>query len=196
MLVITVANQKGGVGKSTLTALLALSFKSKLNLKTGVVDTDPQLSLYNNLNNSDLGIKVYKHALVTFIKDIDEYKKENIEILLVDNLPSTDANIFKLFKISDLTIVPTGASLLDITATMNTIELLTSLQVNYRVVFNNIKNMNDLKEIKDYFTQQDVSAIEHYLYSRVAYSRLFKNNCIIDDAKAQEELHQLITAFA
>ena len=43
--IITLAHQKGGVGKSTLTFNLAMSFQEHLN--TCIVDTDPQGSLTN-----------------------------------------------------------------------------------------------------------------------------------------------------
>lgn len=43
--VVVVANQKGGVGKSTLTFNLQYEFSMKLKLKTLVIDFDPQATL-------------------------------------------------------------------------------------------------------------------------------------------------------
>ena len=43
--VITVAQQKGGTGKTTLVVQLALSFIKFHNLKVAIIDTDPQGSL-------------------------------------------------------------------------------------------------------------------------------------------------------
>jgi len=43
--VITIAQQKGGTGKTTLAVHLALAFIKYHNLKIAIIDTDPQGSL-------------------------------------------------------------------------------------------------------------------------------------------------------
>jgi len=43
--VITIAQQKGGTGKTTLSVHLALAFIKYHNLKVAIIDTDPQGSL-------------------------------------------------------------------------------------------------------------------------------------------------------
>ena len=43
--VITIAQQKGGTGKTTLAVHLALAFVKYPNLKVVIIDTDPQGSL-------------------------------------------------------------------------------------------------------------------------------------------------------
>ena len=43
--VITIAQQKGGTGKTTLAVNLALAFIKYHNLKVAIIDTDPQGSL-------------------------------------------------------------------------------------------------------------------------------------------------------
>ena len=43
--VITIAQQKGGTGKTTLAVHLALAFIKYHNLKVAIIDTDPQGSL-------------------------------------------------------------------------------------------------------------------------------------------------------
>ena len=43
--VITIAQQKGGSGKTTIAANLATVFSLKNNLRTTILDTDPQGSL-------------------------------------------------------------------------------------------------------------------------------------------------------
>ena len=47
--VITISQQKGGTGKTTLAVHLAMGFIKYHNFKVAVVDTDPQGSLGNGL---------------------------------------------------------------------------------------------------------------------------------------------------
>ena len=47
--VITISQQKGGTGKTTLAVHLALSFIKHHSFKVGIIDTDPQEVLENGL---------------------------------------------------------------------------------------------------------------------------------------------------
>ncbi len=197
MKVITIANQKGGVGKSTLTTLLSLQLKRKC--KVCVIDTDPQQSLFKSISNINkiLGkeeLHVYKSSIDNCIEALKQYNQ--FDVAVIDTMPSTDVNILDLLSNSILTIVPTGVSTLDINAFLNTIKLLKAIKSNYRVVFNNVKNINDLNKVKDFLVAKDIVSevyiTQAYLWSRVAYSRLFENNLIIEDTKAKDELNYLI----
>lgn len=197
MKIITVANQKGGVGKSTLTTLLALQLKNKC--KVCVVDTDPQQSLFKSINNINniLGkevLSVYKSSIDQCLETVKQYDK--FDVAVVDTMPSTDVNILDLLTSTLLTVVPTGVSTLDINAFLNTIKLLKAIKSNYRVVFNNVKNINDLNKVRDFLITKNIVDETHitqaYLWSRVAYSRLFENNLMLEDVKAKEELNYLM----
>lgn len=197
MKIITVANQKGGVGKSTLATLLALQLKKKC--KVCVVDTDPQQSLFKSINNINniLGtevLSVYKSSIEKCLETIKQYNK--FDVAVVDTMPSTDVNILDLLTNTLLTVVPTGVSTLDINAFLNTIKLLKAIKSNYRVVFNNVKNINDLNKVRDFLITKNIvdetRITQAYLWSRVAYSRLFENNLMLEDTKAKEELNYLM----
>lgn len=188
-MLLTIANQKGGVGKTTVTTLLAIELKNKY--KIAVVDTDPQSSLFNNVSIiPNHNIAIFKQNISDFVNNISLYKE--YDIILVDTLPTTDINIVNLFIISNFVIIPSGANQLDITACLNTIKVLKSINKQYKIIFNNIKNLNDFQEIKNYLEKENIQVAHNYLLSRVAYSRLFKNHLIINDFKAQTELHNLI----
>lgn len=75
--VITVANFKGGVGKSTLTEILSYIFSERKNKKVLVIDTDPQANVTDKLFR-------------TFNKDVSELPGE--EDRLMGAIEQTDLN--------------------------------------------------------------------------------------------------------
>ena len=80
-IIFTVANQKGGVGKSTLTALFSMAFVRDKKKKVGIVDTDPQKSLYKLMSQTEAPIKFFSYDLESFVAmEIDK----NHELSSVD----------------------------------------------------------------------------------------------------------------
>lgn len=108
--IFTIANRKGGVGKTTLATNLAVALSNKG--KTLLVDTDDQKSAYNwneyrqeKLNS----ISVIENLGKTLQPLNDEY-----EFILID-IAGRDSEVFReALLISDKLIVPTQASILDL----------------------------------------------------------------------------------
>lgn len=174
MKIITVANQKGGVGKSTMTALLALRLKDKY--KVCILDTDPQQSLFKGINNINKALD--KEFISIFSSSVDKSIEtlqalQQFDVALVDTMPSTDVNILDLFSNSVLTVVPTGVSTLDINAFLNTIKVLKTIKANYRVVFNNVKNLNDLNKVKNFLIEKNIVD-----KANISQSHLFFKSCL------------------
>ena len=108
--IFTIANRKGGVGKTTLATNLAVALSNKG--KTLLIDTDDQKSAYNwnecrqeKLNS----ISVIDNLGKTLQPLNDEY-----EFILID-IAGRDSEVFReALLISDKLIVPTQASILDL----------------------------------------------------------------------------------
>lgn len=116
--IILITHQKGGVGKSTLVANLALNLAK--NAVVAIVDLDHQGSLIS-LQGQFENIQIY--PATTMISDL---KDINANFLLLDSPPYLLENTVELAKISDVIIVPTKASLLDIIAISRTLDILIS----------------------------------------------------------------------
>ncbi|TXH79211.1 MAG: ParA family protein [Thiothrix sp.] len=187
--IITLAHQKGGVGKSTLTFNLAMSFQEHLN--TCIVDTDPQGSLANLSDELD-GVTIVQETLVSRIKNL------NFEIIFIDTPPYLTNQLSELFAISDLVLVPTKAGIFDAMAIRATLHLIKECQIKnpnlkYGVVLNMLKHRSGLvPEALGLLNRFDAFILKTMIYDRAAYARsAVLGRLGNDDPKASTELNQL-----
>lgn len=109
-IIFTIANRKGGVGKTTLATNLAVALSNKG--KTLLVDADDQRSAYNwNEYRTD---KLNSIAVLENLSDTLEPLNNDYDFILID-VAGRDSQIFReALLISDKLIVPTQASILDL----------------------------------------------------------------------------------
>ena len=90
--VITIAQQKGGTGKTTLAVNLALAFIKFHNLKVAIIDTDPQGSLgkwyiirsEKNISNNNL---TFKTASLWGAQYESKILKQDHDVIIIDTPP-------------------------------------------------------------------------------------------------------------
>ncbi|KAA6437914.1 ParA family protein, partial [Dyadobacter flavalbus] len=88
--IITIAHQKGGVGKSTLALNLAICFQEELSV--ALVDIDVQGSIADLKNDfSDLSIITEDQ--------FDQIQKLSYDLIVVDTPPYLSSRLPELFKI-------------------------------------------------------------------------------------------------
>jgi chromosome partitioning protein len=111
-MIILFANQKGGVGKSTLAVLFSNFAVQKRKRKVKVFDMDFQQSLYNKYLNSDQleNEKLYEVELSSIpgFKSIHKKAAQDAKVLTVIDLAGKmdDDNLVQVFKESELIICP------------------------------------------------------------------------------------------
>src|ERR1700759_4893823 len=113
--IITIAHQKGGVGKSTMAINLALCFQDQL--KVGLVDSDLQGSIYH-VKDDFPGLDI---LLAENVRDIP---KLDYDLIIVDTPPYLSNKLTDLFLISDFVLVPTKAGFFDVMAIRATLALM------------------------------------------------------------------------
>jgi len=129
-IIIAVAHQKGGVGKSTIAANLAAYFRTQ-GANSAIVDADIQGSITNLVetygeDNVYGSIKlVPRHEY----NDFSDLQKRQEDILFIDTPPYLSTDLDEIFLISDYVLVPTKISPLDMLAIEATIELLDKLSI-------------------------------------------------------------------
>ncbi len=145
MAVITFATQKGGAGKSTLTALLANTLSQNHNRKVLVIDCDLQASLTHlrdlQINEDPNAAFSYelKQCAITKLQDMCVRHRDEYDDILVDIpglLYSPDGNagqIQKFMYICDIVLIPIRASVFDYDSSVLFYKHLAAVQKTKRV---------------------------------------------------------------
>ena len=125
--VIAILNQKGGVGKTTISTNLAVAIQ-KDNKKILLIDSDPQGSLrdWNQANEGKL-IHVVGLDRETLAKDI-EGVKHGYDIVIIDGAPQSSKLAGAAVKAADLVIIPVTPSPYDVWACSDLVEIIQARQ--------------------------------------------------------------------
>ena len=126
--VITIAQQKGGTGKTTLAVNLALAFIKYHNLKVAIIDTDPQGSLgkwfmirsEKNISNNNL---TFKTASLWGAQYESKILKQEHDIIIIDTPPKIESDARPSIEAADLVLIPVAPSPVDFWATEPIIEI-------------------------------------------------------------------------
>ena len=118
--VLAFASRKGGSGKSTLTAHLAVHVH-RPSRPCLLIDDDPQgsLTLWNELRGNDaLPIKSVKRGIGDIIK---KAKRNNVEWVFIDTAPNVSPSVIEAIEAATLVIIPCRPGLFDLDAVQETI---------------------------------------------------------------------------
>jgi chromosome partitioning protein len=135
---IASAAAKGGPGKTTLVCGLAIAaMLDILGLRVGIIDLDPQGSLtlwWNSRGQPQpLLIDLKGRPLAAVVREL---RRTDLDLLFLDCPPGFSSVLREAILVSDLVLIPTGASVLDLTAVTSTAKMAVSAGVPYRFVLN------------------------------------------------------------
>lgn len=189
--IICIANQKGGVGKSTLSLSLASCFKT--NLKVGIVDIDLQGSL-SAMNLMADGITV-----VPYDKSLKWVTDHLHDIIIVDTPPYLSSILPDIFAMSDFILIPTKAGFFDLMAIKSTIALVNEArkknsELKSGIVFNMVKHNSSIsEELKNVMENESIPILKSIITERISYTRSVINGGIFNsnDDKAKNEIVSL-----
>jgi len=141
--VITIAQQKGGAGKTTVAAHIAVALSQKGN-RVAVIDIDPQgsLSYWHSLREKKLG-EGYTGLIFNSLSgwrvasEISRLKKQ-CDFIIVDSPPHTETEARTAIRSADLVVVPVQPSPTDLWATQATLSLAKAEKVPVKVLMNRV----------------------------------------------------------
>ena len=141
--VISLTNQKGGSGKTTLSANLAVLW-SNSGYKVAVIDADAQNSLTYWLEarkkyygEDDIGITSYNFDVRNLKEEIKQIKRK-YNFIIIDSPPSITFETIQIIKASDRVFVPVQPSPLDLMATVPFINLVKQEKKNPIIFLNRV----------------------------------------------------------
>ena len=140
--VVTVAQQKGGAGKTTLVIQLATALRA-LGRRVALIDIDPQGSLTGWMRlreHRQRDAPELRFAMIGGWRlgvEIDRLKRD-ADVILVDTPPHTEIDAKAAVRGADLVLVPVQPSSLDVWASQATVELATKEKRRTALLLNRV----------------------------------------------------------
>jgi chromosome partitioning protein len=150
--IITIAQQKGGAGKTTMAAHLAVAWSASGRRRVAIIDIDPQGSLtqWHKVREQRMG---EGNTSLTFAaisgwrvrSEIDRLARTH-DIIIIDSPPHTDAEARTAIRAADLVVIPLQPSPMDVWATGATINICKQERVPVKMVLNRVHPQAKLTE--------------------------------------------------
>jgi chromosome partitioning protein len=173
--VITVAQHKGGAGKTTLTVQLAAALYND-GATVLVIDVDPQGSTteWHKARTVTLGRKNKIALLQTqgwkMMREIPRLSKE-FDYILIDTPPHAESESSIAIRLADLVIVPVQPSPLDVWACAPTLKIILSEKRPLMLVMNRVPPKSNLNgTIMEKLSGMGIQVAKQSLGNRVVFA--------------------------
>ena len=199
--VITISQQKGGSGKTTLAVHLALAFIKYHNLKVAIIDTDPQGSLgkwfmirtEKKISNDNL---TFKTASLWGAQYEAKALKNDHDIVIIDTPPKIESDARPSIESADLVLIPITASHVDFWATGAIVEIAKKANKKILIQINSSSQRSKLiSKTNDFIKSLNLSATKTIIGNRQIFAAsMGEGKTAVEKQKksnAVEEIKQL-----
>ncbi len=174
--VITISQQKGGSGKTTIAVHLALAFIKYHNLKVAVIDTDPQGSLgkwfmirtERKISNDNL---TFKTASLWGAQYESKSLKKDHDIVIIDTPPKIESDARPSIESADLVLIPVSASHVDFWATGAIVDIAKKANKKILIQINRSSQRSKLiSKTNDFIKSLNLSATKTIIGNRQIFA--------------------------
>jgi chromosome partitioning protein len=198
--VIAVAQQKGGAGKSTVAANLAVAF-AQAGLRVALLDTDPQQSLARWWEERALHAKTAALSFEALAgwripAAIDRLKRSQ-HIVILDTAPHAETEARMAVRFADLVLLPMQPSAADLWASDATLNMAAAEKRRAVVVLNRVPASGKLAQrIEAELAQRGVAVLGPRLGNRAAYASAFMSGLAVCEAGPRTQAAAELRALA
>lgn len=190
--VLTIAQQKGGSGKTTIAAHIAVCLIQN-GAKVALVDIDPQgsLSYWHKLRTQqkqDQNLEFIVSAgwrLESVVRGL----KGKCDYIIIDAPPHTDIEAKTAIRVADLLVIPMQPSPTDLWATKATLEFAESENIVTKILLNRfVANSKTASVVIESFSNSfGTSMLKSSLGNRVAFSNCFLTGCTVTETTPKSQ---------
>ncbi len=172
--IIAVAQQKGGAGKTTIAAQLAVAWSADRSV--ALMDIDPQSSL-----TAWHGLRIAndKNVPEIHLSDVSGWRvgteldrlRGGYDIVLIDCPPHAETETKNAMRAADLVVIPVQPSPMDVWATTPTASFAKDQGTDVRLVLNRVPPRSRLVEtVQGFLKKDDLALTTATLGNRVAFA--------------------------
>ncbi len=166
--VITIAHQKGGVGKSTISLNLAVELSKKYPVSVIDLDYQKSISIFNE-NRKDAGLKPLNIIPIENKKELMDVIDHTEGIVLIDS-GGFDSDLNRIAILgADIVITPLSNNLIEIYG----LEAFKKILIELREARNDLKSNILLNNVNPQATKS-IQELQEYINSNKEYFNIFK----------------------
>ncbi len=200
--IITVAQQKGGAGKTTMAAHLAVAYTAAKK-SVAAIDIDPQESLTQwyrlreaRYGDAGAGLLVNQVQGWRLQSEIEKLARDH-DVVIVDSPPHAETEAKIAVRGADLVIVPVQPSPMDVWATKATLDLAAAEKTPVLLVLNRVPpraNLTDemVQELRDIHA----GVAKARLGNRVAFASALSEGRAVSEMQPRGRAAAEISALA
>jgi chromosome partitioning protein len=201
-MIVSILNQKGGAGKTTISVNLARALQQENN-KVLLVDSDPQGSTrdWHAAGNGEL-LNVVGLDRATLDKDIKAVKN-GYDWVLIDGAPQLAEMAIAAIKCSDIVLIPVQPSPYDIWAAEDIVDVVKARQQIANgipkaafIISRQIPNTTLGKEVREALGGYELPVFTQGTFQRIIYAKTAAIGSTVLDMESNNEAANEIRAIA
>lgn len=198
--IIAVAQQKGGAGKTTMAAQLAVAWAA--NRSVALMDIDPQSSLtaWHRLRSEN-----GRDVSAIHLSDVSGWRvgteldrlRNDYDIVLIDCPPHAETETKNAMRAADLVVIPVQPSPMDVWATTPTASFAKDQGTDVRLVLNRVPPRSRLVEaVQGMLKSDDLLLTQTVLGNRVAFAASMMEGLGVTESEPSSQAADEIRALA